>query len=85
MSNSVLAAQVRARLWLDDLKTRVSDSEAGQGAAEYAGVIVIAAILIVAIATAINNAQVGTTVTNKIQEILNPTGGGAGAGGGAGS
>ncbi|WP_103062452.1 hypothetical protein [Actinomyces qiguomingii] len=70
MSNSVLAAQVRARLWIEDLKTRVSESEPGQGAAEYAGVIVIAAIVILAVATAIKESDVSTTVTNKINEIL---------------
>lgn len=38
MSSTVLAAQVRARMWFD----RIRESELGQGAAEYAGIVVVA-------------------------------------------
>lgn len=71
MSNSVLAAQVRARTWLDSVKSRIAESEAGQGAAEYAGVIVIAALLIGAILTALDDGSfLGNAVKAKIDEII---------------
>lgn len=71
MSNSVLAAQVRARMWLDGVKRRVAESEVGQGAAEYAGVIVVAAILVLALVAGVKATHIDTAVTNKINEILN--------------
>lgn len=71
MSNSVLAAQVRARMWLDDVKSRATED--GQGAAEYAGVIVIAALIVGAIAAAIGKGDViKTAVTDAINDIVNP-------------
>ncbi|MBE6482327.1 MAG: hypothetical protein E7Z94_08165 [Actinomyces ruminicola] len=72
MSNSVLAAQVRARTWMDSIKSRLTESEIGQGAAEYAGVIVIAAIIVGVIITAIGDGKtIQTAVENAIKDILN--------------
>ncbi|WP_103061652.1 hypothetical protein [Actinomyces qiguomingii] len=72
MSNSVLAAQVRARTWMDSVKNHLAESEAGQGAAEYAGVIVIAAIIVGVIIAAIGDGNtIQTAVEDAIKEILN--------------
>ncbi|CED90380.1 hypothetical protein [Actinomyces succiniciruminis] len=70
MSNSVLAAQVRARMWLDDVKRRVAESEVGQGAAEYAGVIVVAVILVTAIITALDNYDLGEKIKGQLDKIF---------------
>ncbi|SDN10203.1 hypothetical protein [Actinomyces ruminicola] len=72
MSNSVLAAQVRARTWMDSLKNRLSESEVGQGAVEYAGLIVIVALVIGLIYAAIDGAGLGDHLTTQIDKILNP-------------
>ena len=50
MSSTVLAAQVRARLWLRTVVDRVRESEFGQGAAEYAGIVVVALAIVAVIA-----------------------------------
>lgn len=79
MSDSILAAQVRAKIFVDDMMTGVRNflaSEKGQGAAEYAGLIAIVAILVLAIATAVKNVDLRTKVEGKLNEILNAGGGG---------
>ena len=43
--------------------------EKGQGTLEYVGIVIIAAILVLAIVGAVQGADIGTTVTNKIKEI----------------
>jgi hypothetical protein len=79
MSNSILAAQVRAKIFVDDMMTGVRNflaSEKGQGAAEYAGLIAIVAILVLAIATAVKGVDLRSKVEGKLNEILNAGGGG---------
>lgn len=79
MSDSILAAQVRAKIFVDDMMTGVRNflaSEKGQGAAEYAGLIAIVAILVLAIATAVKNVDLRDKVEGKLNEILNAGGGG---------
>lgn len=49
--------------------------EKGQGTLEYVGIVIIAALLVAAIVTAIQGADIGTTITNKINEIKNGGGG----------
>ena len=79
MSNSILEAQVRAKIFVDDMTAGVRNflaSEKGQGAAEYAGLIAIVAILILAIAGAVKGVDLRSKVESKLNEILNAGGGG---------
>jgi hypothetical protein len=81
MSESILAAQIRAKIFVDDMTAGVRNflaSEKGQGAAEYAGLIAIVAILVLAIAGAVKNVDLGSKVESKLNEILNAGGGGGG-------
>ncbi|SDN29758.1 hypothetical protein SAMN05216355_101627 [Actinomyces ruminicola] len=70
MSNSVLAAQVRARMWLDDIKNRATED--GQGAVEYAGLIVIVALVVGLVYAAFNNVDLQGAVEERIDKVLNP-------------
>ena len=81
MSDSILAAQVRAKTFVDDMTAGVKNffaSEKGQGAAEYAGLIAIVAILVLAIAGAVNDVNVGDKVKGQLEKILNAGEGGGG-------
>ena len=71
MSNSILSAQVRAVTWTNSLVERVRSSEKGQGATEYAGVVIVSIIIVFAIITAVRQLNIGTTLTGKIKELLN--------------
>ena len=66
MSSTVLAAQVRARLWLRTVVDRVRESEFGQGAAEYAGIVVVALGIVAVIAAALH----GYDITGMLQAAL---------------
>lgn len=46
-----------------------SKDEKGQGTLEYVGIVVIAALLVTAIVTAVQGADIGSTITSKIAEI----------------
>ena len=48
--------------------------EKGQGTLEYVGIVVIAALLVGAIVSAINPGDITSKVQEKIQEILNAGG-----------
>ena len=56
----------------DKLKAR---REAGQGSLEYVAAIAVAAIIIVAVVGAVNNAQLGTWATGLIDKIKSATSG----------
>ena len=60
MSEKILQAQVALACAID----RIRNSERGQGSAEYAGVIVVAVILVVALTTAASDW--GKTLTDGI-------------------
>lgn len=64
MSEKFLQAQVALACAID----RIRNSERGQGSAEYAGVIVVAVILVVALTGAAGGW--GTTLTSKIGELV---------------
>ena len=68
MSSTILSAQVRARLWFD----RIRESEFGQGAAEYAGIVVVALGIVAVIAAALN----GYDFTGKLKAALDKVFGG---------
>ena len=70
MSNSILAAQVRARVWMMDIADRLRSSEKGQGATEYAGAIVVAVVVVVALIGAAKGWNVGERVKEKIDKIF---------------
>lgn len=77
MSNSILAAQVRAQVFVNDLREGVNRffaSEKGQGAAEYAGIIVIVAIIVGAVATSVSEVNVGEKVKTALTTILSGSG-----------
>ena len=79
MSESILAAQIRAKIFVDDMTAGVRNflaSEKGPGAAEYAGLIAIVAILVLAIATTVPNVDLRSKVDGRLNEILNAGGGG---------
>ncbi|MCL3777071.1 MULTISPECIES: hypothetical protein [unclassified Actinomyces] len=66
MSNAVLSSQVRVHTWLHNLVER----EEGQGAAEYAGMIVVAMIVAAAVMTAFNGFDIGAKVTEALGKIF---------------
>ena len=70
MSSTVLAAQVRARLWLRTVVDRVRESEFGQGAAEYAGIVVVALASVAVIAGVLKGYDVKTTITNALNAVF---------------
>ena len=58
--------------YLLGLYTRVllaARSDKGQGTLEYVGIVVIAAILVAAIVTAVKGADIGGFISQKISEI----------------
>jgi len=57
------------RRWTARITRRVQ-GERGQTAAEYMGIVVIVAIIIVAIATSGLGATIATDITSKIAEIF---------------
>ncbi len=57
------------------LQRQVGGRERGQTAAEYMGIVVIVAIIIVAIATSNIGQTIATNITNKINEIFGAGGG----------
>lgn len=66
MSSTVLAAQVRARMWFD----RIRESELGQGAAEYAGIVVVALGIVAVIAGVLNGYDFKTKITNALDKVF---------------
>ena len=68
MSEMILQAQVALACAID----RIRNSERGQGSAEYAGVIVVAVILVLALATAASDwgSTLTTGIGNKLKEIF---------------
>lgn len=70
MSNSILAAQVRARVWMMEIADRLRSSEKGQGATEYAGAIVVAVVVVMALIGAAKGWDVGGRVKEKIDKIF---------------
>lgn len=69
MSDKILEAQVALACYID----RIRKSELGQGSAEYAGVIVIAVILVVALGAGAKTwgGDLGDGISAKIAEIFN--------------
>ena len=51
--------------------TAAPRDEKGQGTLEYVGIVIIAALLVTAIVTAIRGTDIGGTITTKINEIIN--------------
>jgi hypothetical protein len=43
--------------------------EKGQGTLEYLGIVIIAALLVTAVVTAVKGVDIGTVVTNQIKKI----------------
>jgi hypothetical protein len=68
MSQALLRRFVSARV---RMVKAVEDREAGQGALEYIGMIVVAAVLIVAVLTAFSGAGFKQTITDKVNDIKN--------------
>ena len=68
MSEKILQAQVALACAID----RIRNSERGQGSAEYAGVIVVAVILVLALATVATDwgSTLTTDIGNKFKEIF---------------
>lgn len=64
MSDRILAAHVALACYID----RIRKSELGQGSAEYAGVIVVAVLLVTALIAGANGW--GQTLSGKITEML---------------
>lgn len=50
--------------------TAAPRDEKGQGTLEYVGIVIIAALLVTAIVTAIRGTDIGGTITTKINEII---------------
>lgn len=69
MSNSILAAQVRARIWMTDIVDYLR-SEKGQGATEYAGAIVVAVVVVVALIGAARGWDIGGKIQGQIDKIF---------------
>ncbi len=67
MSDRILAAKVALAYYVD----RIRNSELGQGSAEYAGIIVVAVALIVALLgfTSEIGQQIADVIKNKISEL----------------
>ncbi len=76
MSNTILSAQIRVRVWAEEAVSRLKSSESGQSSAEYAGIIVVAVVLVGALITAATDW--GKTITDGITtQIGKLFGGGA--------
>ncbi|WP_338749335.1 hypothetical protein [Janibacter alittae] len=52
------------------LSQRLSDRERGASALEYVGMLIVAAIIVGAVITVINDADVAGAVTDSVNEIL---------------
>ena len=48
---------------------RTNDDDKGQGTLEYVGIVVIAALLVGAIFTAVSGADIGSVIADKLSEI----------------
>lgn len=68
MSNTILAAQVRTSMWLRQAVDRVRSSELGQGSAEYAGVIVVAVLIVTGLVTVAGGW--GDEIASKVKERI---------------
>ncbi|QPL05021.1 MULTISPECIES: hypothetical protein [Actinomyces] len=68
MSDKLLQAQVAFACFID----RIRKSEFGQGSAEYAGVIVVAVILVVALASSASDwgQNMANEIGNRIAKIF---------------
>jgi Flp pilus assembly pilin Flp len=66
MTKTLVALKIRA------MKAAERHDDAGQGALEYVGALVIAALLVVGVYTAVNGqiGTIGSAVTNAISKIL---------------
>lgn len=69
MSNTVLAAQLRVHAWLHNSIDRLRREE-GQGAAEYAGMIVVALAVAAAVAAAFSGIDFGAKVTEMLNKVF---------------
>ena len=72
MSNTVLSAQVRVHTWLHNTIDRLR-SEEGQGAAEYAGMIVVAMLVAAAVVGALNGVNIGEKVKTALEGVFPAT------------
>jgi hypothetical protein len=66
MSSTILSAQVRARLWFD----RIRESEFGQGAAEYAGIVVVALGVVAAVVAAFSGFDIKQKVIDALTSVF---------------
>ena len=66
MSNSILSAQARVHVWFDDVKQRIRQSEFGQGAVEYAGIIFVALAVVGVISGVLSGYDFKTKITTKL-------------------
>lgn len=73
MSNTVLAAQVRVQTWLHNTIDRFHREE-GQGAAEYAGMIVVALAVAAAVAGAFGGFDLKTKVETALKSVFGEPG-----------
>ena len=64
MSEKLVALRIRAAKWVE------SREDAGQGALEYVGMIAVAAVIVVAVAAALNPGNITAAVTTAVNHIL---------------
>ena len=56
------------------LQTRITDRQRGQGTLEYVGMIAVAALVVVAVATTIKGVDLGSMVTAAIAKVTSAVG-----------
>lgn len=67
-TNKMLALQVRTRMVFEQMVERLKDSERGQTAVEYAGIVFVGAL--VAVALIRYKDQIGESIYQKISNAL---------------
>jgi uncharacterized protein (UPF0333 family) len=66
MSQNLINRYVATRI---RVQKAIENSERGQGSLEYIGMIVVAAVLIVAVITAFTNGGFKQTITDKVNSV----------------
>lgn len=56
------------------LHTRITDRQRGQSTLEYVGMIAVAALVVVAVATTIKGVDLGSMVTNAVEKVTSAVG-----------
>lgn len=70
MGSKILAVQVRTNVWLRYMVDRVRESELGQGAAEYAGIIIAVLGVVAAVTAALTTVDIGAKVKTAIEAVF---------------